>query len=256
MSKSEGTDAVFVDNLHKSFLVRKNPFQRAKRVEVLKGITLRVRKGSVLGLVGESGSGKTTLAKVIAGLEKPSSGSVAVEGKVQMVFQDPFSSLNPRMRVRDIVTEPVQALRRLSRSEKEDVAAGLLARVGLDPSDMHKYPHEFSGGQRQRIAIARAISTSPDVLLLDEPTSSLDVFVQAQIIDLLMDIHRRTGATYIFITHNIPLVVKIADRIAVMHEGKIVEEGEALEVFYSPKHPYTKRLIASVPSRILSLMAS
>ena len=251
----KGNEAVIIENVSKVFKVKKNPFKKASFVQALKGVSLVIPRGIIYGIVGESGSGKTTLAKIITEIEKPTSGSVEVRGRVQMVFQDPYSSLNPRMRVKDIVVEPVEVVKKLTRREKLKLAGALLEEVGLSPEDMDKYPHEFSGGQRQRIAIARAISVKPDILVLDEPTSSLDVFAQAQVLNLLVELHRQTGATYIFITHNIPLVVKIAQRIAVMCKGEVVEEADALRIFNSPQHSYTKRLISSVPSRILELVS-
>lgn len=177
MQRSKKTEhTVIIENLSKTFVVRKNPFKKASLFTALKNINLKVKEGEILGLVGESGSGKTTLAKIICGIEKPSFGNLYVTEPVQMVFQDPYSSLNPRMKVKDIVTEPIEARKKLNKREKEEIAEELLIKMGLPRDSIHKYPHEFSGGQRQRIAIARAISINPKVLLLDEPTSSLDVF--------------------------------------------------------------------------------
>ncbi len=245
---------VSVENLHKVYKSKRTPFGRPVSVKALKGISLKVYPGEIVGIVGESGSGKTTLAKIIAGIESPTKGRIFVKKPIQMVFQDPFSSLNPRMKVKDIVVEPVEATRKIQKHQRFKLATELLKKVGLDEDALEKYPHEFSGGQRQRIAIARAISIDPQVLILDEPTSSLDVFVQAQIINLLLEIHKRTKAAYLFITHNIPLVINFAHRLVVMKDGEIVEEGNAWETYNTPKHPYTENLISSVPSKIFSLI--
>ena len=253
MPGSTETEAVVVEKLTKVYRARGNPFAKAKKVVALKEVSLRVKEGEILGVVGESGTGKTTLAKIIAGIESPTSGSVQATKPLQMVFQDPYSSLNPRMKVEETVTEPVWARKRLSRKERKELAEELLTMVGLSPEHTGRYPHQFSGGQRQRIAIARALSVNPKVLILDEPTSSLDVFVQAQILKLLLEIHRRSRASYIFITHNIPVAVNFCHRIVVMHRGEVVEEGESWHVFSKPKDPYTRRLISSVPQRIAKL---
>ena len=238
-----------VEGVTKIYKTRKSPFKSSESVEALRDVSLTVRSGEILGIVGESGSGKSTLAKVIAGIEKPTSGSVRVEGPLQMVFQDPYSSLDPRMKVLDIVLEPLEVRGRLA--DRRNKALQLLRSVGLDEDALDRYPHEFSGGQRQRIAIARAISVRPKVLILDEPTSSLDVFVQAQILDLLFKLHEETKAAYLFITHNLFLTLSFTHRVVVMHRGRIVEEGKPEELFDNPRHPYTKGLISAVPKKIL-----
>ena len=233
-------------------------------------VTLEVRRGETLALVGESGCGKSTVARLIVGLYQPSRGRIEFEGveisnpaaraasvpirrRMQMIFQDPYASLNPRWRVRDVVAEPLYALR-LGESEAEIDArvAELLGQVGLAAEDGQKYPHEFSGGQRQRISIARALSGKPDFLVCDEPTSALDVSVQAQILNLMTDLQSQLGLTYLFISHNLAVVSHIADRIGVMYLGRIVELGEAGDVLTRPKHPYTRMLLDAVPDLEMS----
>ena len=253
------TEVIKVENLSKVFQLRSNPFKKGRSIRALNNVSFNVYRGEILGVVGESGSGKSTLARILCGVEKPTAGRISIlghhisevyprslRGRIQMVFQDPFSSLNPRMKVKEIIAEPMKVQGR-GKDEIERRVAELLLLMGLAPSDMDKYPHEFSGGQRQRISIARALAVVPEILVLDEPTSSLDVFVQAQIINLLLEIKERFGLTYIFISHNIPLVVKIADRVVVMKDGEVVEVGDALSVYYNPVHPYTKELVRSVP---------
>ena len=233
-------------------------------------VTLEVRRGETLALVGESGCGKSTVARLIVGLYQPSRGRIEFEGveisnpaaraesvpirrRMQMIFQDPYASLNPRWRVRDVIAEPLYALR-LGESEAEIDArvAELLGQVGLAAEDGEKYPHEFSGGQRQRISIARALSGKPDFLVCDEPTSALDVSVQAQILNLMTDLQSQLGLTYLFISHNLAVVSHIADRIGVMYLGRIVELGEAGDVLTRPKHPYTRMLLDAVPDLEMS----
>src|SRR3954454_5266252 len=210
-------------------------------------VSLAIEKGETMALVGESGCGKSTVARLIVGLYQPSAGRVAFEGRrMQMIFQDPYASLNPRWRVRDIVAEPIRFLR-TSQSVDE-----LLRQVGLSPDDGEKYPHEFSGGQRQRISIARALAGEPDFLVCDEPTSALDVSVQAQILNLMTDLQRRLGLTYLFISHNLAVVSQVADRVGVMYCGRIVELARAVELFTRPRHPYTRMLLDAVPDLSMS----
>ncbi len=254
------TEVVKLRDVSKEFELKKSPFKKAFPVKALDNVSLSVFEGEILGIVGESGSGKTTLGRIVCGIEKPTSGVVELFGenvtcefpkrlrrKIQMVFQDPFSSLNPRMKVKDIIAEPLYVHTSLSKDEVEKRVDELLVKVGLSPDDREKYPHEFSGGQRQRISIARAVILVPSLIVLDEPTSSLDVFIQAQIVNLLLDLKTEHNLTYIFISHNIPLVAKIADRIAVMEKGRVVEMGSSEQVYFFPSHEYTKRLISSVP---------
>lgn len=241
---------------------RRRLFSRKPVIEALKGVSFSVNSGESFGIVGESGSGKSTLAKAILGLEEPNAGAVKFMGKnlfglsvderramrrhIQMVFQDPFGSLDPKQTVRKIVVEPLELIGDIDGAEREARAAESLTSVGLQASDLDKFPHEFSGGQRQRIAIARALITKPDLIVADEPVSALDVSVQAQVLNLMMDLQARYGLTYIIISHDLSVVRHVTDRLAVMEAGAIVEEGITAEVFEAPKHPYTQDLLESV----------
>ena len=230
---------------------------------VVDDVSLTIARGETLGLVGESGSGKSTVARMLLRLIEPTAGIVrfdrinvlaadkrALRGlrrRMQMVFQDPFAALNPRMRVRDIVGEPFAIQGGFARSQVNARIAELMHEVGLDASALPRYPHEFSGGQRQRINIARALALKPEFLALDEPVSALDVSVGAQVINLLKDLQRTHGLTYLFISHSMPLVRYLCDRVAVMERGRLVETGPVLEVCEHPREPYTQRLIAATP---------
>jgi len=232
-------------------------------VRAVDGVSFSVSRGEVIGLVGESGSGKSTLGRTIMQLVPPTSGAVILEGKnlttgtaaefsavrrdLQMVFQDPFASLNPRMTIFATLAEPLIAHQVCKRSEVTGRVVELMRQVGLPPRDMQKYPHEFSGGQRQRIAIARALALNPKVIIADEPVSALDVSIQAQILNLLADLVRRLNLTLIFISHDLSVVKHISDRIAVMYHGKIVEMGPALDVMERPQHDYTRTLLSAIP---------
>jgi len=225
-------------------------------------VTFAIPRGTTLSLVGESGCGKSTVARLAVGLYAPSAGEIRFEGqalssaraqpamrrRMNMILQDPYASLNPRWRVRDIVAEPIRAFR-LVRGRDAVVArvGALLAQVGLSAADGEKYPHEFSGGQRQRISIARALSSEPAFLVCDEPTSALDVSVQAQILNLMRDLQARLGLTYLFISHNLAVVRHMSDRLGVMYLGRIVETGPAEAVFRTPRHPYTRLLLEAIP---------
>ncbi len=233
---------------------------------VVDDVSLSLRRGETLGLVGESGSGKSTIARMILGLVQPTSGTVTFDGvrldgasagamravrrRMQPVFQDPYAALNPRMRIRDVLAEPFRIHRdpaARSAPTLRAACAELLGKVGLDASALERYPHEFSGGQRQRINIARALALRPEVLVLDEPVSALDVSVGAQVVNLLRTLQRESGLTYLFITHSMPLVHYLATEIAVLQGGKLVEEGPAARVLANPAHPYTRALIAATP---------
>lgn len=232
-------------------------------VHAVNGVDFDIGPGETLGLVGESGCGKSTVARCVLQLLRPSSGEVSFAGrpiqnlswrearrlrpKMQIVFQDPLSSLNPRMKIRTIVGEPLRLHTDLDKPRREARLRELIGLVGLEESHLQRYAHELSGGQAQRVGVARAIATNPDFVVLDEPTSSLDVSVQGQILLLLVDLQQRLGLTYLFISHNLSVIRHVAQRVAVMYLGKIVEIGPTLEVFRNPQHPYTRALLASVP---------
>ncbi|OYY58269.1 MAG: ABC transporter ATP-binding protein, partial [Hydrogenophilales bacterium 28-61-11] len=250
-----------VDGLKVYFPIRRGLIQRTVGfVRAVDDVSLSIPAGRTLALVGESGCGKTTVGKALLRLIEPTAGSVALEGEtlgahnvptlrrqMQMVFQDPFSSLNPRMRVADILLEGMDALRIGVASARRDAVAQLLRQVGLPDDAGGRYPHAFSGGQRQRIAIARALAVAPRLLICDEPTSALDVSVQAQILNLLKDLQDQLGLAYLFITHNLAVVDYLAHAVAVMYLGRIVEHGSAADVLGTPRHPYTQALVSAVP---------
>jgi peptide/nickel transport system ATP-binding protein len=229
-------------------------------VKALQGVSFDLRPGKSLGIVGESGSGKSTLARLVMALEPPTSGSVTLLGRhlhtlppdelrsarkdFQMVFQDPYGSLDPRQRISKIVAEPLPPMPAAERRER---VAEALDTVGLRAADIARYPHEFSGGQRQRIAIARALITRPKLIVADEPVSALDVSVQAQVLNLLQDLQQRFGLSYLFISHDLAVVDHLCDEVAVMYQGRIVEQGSPQALFGHAEHPYTRALIAAVP---------
>jgi peptide/nickel transport system ATP-binding protein len=254
-----------VEGLVKHFPVKRGLLidREVDRVRAVDGVSFSVARGETLGLVGESGSGKSTLCRTVLQLLKPTAGSVRFEGReiaglsrrrmrplrreMQMVFQDPYASLNPRKRVGQIVGEPLRLQKQASGGELRRRVQELLERVGLSPEHHDRFPHEFSGGQRQRIGIARALALRPKLIVADEPVSALDVSIRAQIVNLLDDLQDELGLTYVFVAHDIGIVRHVSDRIAVMHEGKIVEQGEADRVCERPSDPYTKTLLAAVP---------
>lgn len=251
-----------IDNVTKTFR-SKGFFGQVKEVRALDGVSLSVEKGESIGIVGESGCGKSTLANLIVRLEEPTSGRILLDGtdishmketelrplrrRIQIVFQDPYSSLSPRMTIGQIVAEPMRVLGGHSAGEIEARARELLHMVGLSPGAMRRYPHEFSGGQRQRISIARALMTAPEILILDEPTSALDVSVQAQVLNLLTDLRQELHLTYLFISHNLAVVKYISDKTVVMRKGRIVETGPSERILSAPSEAYTRELIEAVP---------
>ena len=231
-------------------------------VKAVDGVSFELKKGKTYGLVGESGSGKTTTGRAIIGLNQITSGKVTFEGRditniskskldtrkdIQMIFQDPYSSLNARKRVLDIIAEPLRNFESLSKTEERKRVQELLELVGLSPESILKYPHEFSGGQRQRIGIARAIALKPKLIIADEPVSALDVSVQAQVLNFMRDIQKELELTYLFISHDLGVIRHMCDQIGIMYRGRFVEEGTAEDIFSSPQHIYTKRLIAAIP---------
>jgi peptide/nickel transport system ATP-binding protein len=267
---------VRVENVGRTFDVSRPWLNRLieraprRRLVAAANVSFTIPRRETFALVGESGSGKTTVAKVAVGLIPPSTGDVVIDGvsmtaagleaerrrlrrRIHMIFQNPYASLNPRWRARDIVAEPIRAFG-LAGSRGEIVSAvdELMRLVGLDSADGGKYPHEFSGGQRQRIAIARALASRPDFIVCDEPTSALDVSVQAQTLNLMRDLQDRFGLTYLIISHNLAVVLHMANRVGVMYLGRLVEVADAPELFGAPRHPYTQMLLAAVPDLALS----
>jgi peptide/nickel transport system ATP-binding protein len=253
-----------VDNLVTHFPIRQGAFGRmGGTVRAVDGVSFEVHRGETFGLVGESGCGKSTLGRSILRLIEPTSGSVRFDGqelvgmpqaqlrklrrRMQLIFQDPYASLNPRMKVREIVGEGLAIHRLASGVERERQVAALLEKMGLGAEAMDRYPHEFSGGQRQRIGIARALAVGPELVIADEPISSLDVSIQAQIVNLMVDLQRELGLTYVFIAHDLKIIEYISTRVAVMYLGKIVEMARAEEIYRAPKHPYTQALLSAIP---------
>ncbi|WP_125774698.1 ABC transporter ATP-binding protein [Antribacter gilvus] len=254
-----------VRDLVKHYPVRRGLILRRTvgAVRAVDGVSLALRRGSTLGVVGESGSGKSTLARVLVGIEEPTSGQVLVDGTdvstmsradrralrrdVQMVFQDPYTSLDPRMSVSEIVGEPFAIHRTIPRGGRDRAVRELLELVGLDPDHANRYPHQFSGGQRQRVGIARALALRPRILVCDEPVSALDVSVQGQVVNLLADLQAELGLSSVFIAHDLAVVRNIADSVAVMYLGRVVEDGPADSVYDGARHPYSQALLSAVP---------
>jgi len=261
-----------IDNLHRHFDVSPPAFERLLRgkpralLKAVNGVSFSIGRGETFALVGESGCGKSTIARLVVGLYRPTAGHVLFDGRelsrrdgrrdaallrgrLQMIFQDPFASLNPRWRVRNIIAEPLRTQRLVAgNAALRERVAELLSQVHLSPADGDKFPHEFSGGQRQRISIARALASNPEFLVCDEPTSALDVSIQSQILNLMKDLQRQLGLTYLFISHNLAVIYQMADHVGVMYLGRLVEIATAERLFATPRHPYTRLLLDTIPS--------
>ena len=258
------TNFIKVENLVKEFPIRKGFFNRqVGAVHAVNNVSFEIRKGETLGLVGESGCGKSTAGRCILGLIPATSGSVRFEQieitdkkasnwkelrkRMQIVFQNPYSSLNPRMTIGQILKEPLIIHKNLSKKAQNEFISGILELVGLNESVLSRYPHEFSGGQRQRIGIARALVLEPEFIVADEPVSALDISIQAQILNLLQKLKKEFNLTYLFISHDLSVIRHVCDRVAVMYLGELVEIATVEELFMNPKHPYTQALLASAP---------
>lgn len=251
------------DNLGRNYAISRGPFKSAQVLKALNGASFTLQRGKTLAVVGESGCGKSTLARVVTMIEQPSAGKLEITGvnttgataqtlrslrpKVQMVFQNPYGSLNPRQKVGAILEEPLLVSSNDSAEERTGKARAMMVSVGLRPEHYDRYPHMFSGGQRQRIAIARALMLNPDILVLDEPVSALDISIQAQVLNLLADLKEQHNLAYLFISHDLSVVRQIADEVMVMYLGRVVEQGAAKDLFANPLHPYTKALLSATP---------
>lgn len=253
-----------VNNLKVYYPIRGGFFRQVvDHVKAVDDISFEIKQGETYGLVGESGCGKSTTGRTLMGLNKATSGEILFEGKdlakasrrefhnyrkdIQMIFQDPYSSLNPRKRVLDIIAEPIRNFEKLSPQEEKRKVAEFIERVGLNPESIYKYPHEFSGGQRQRIGIARALTLNPKLIICDEPVSALDVSVQAQVLNFMQDIQKEFNLAYLFISHDLGIIQHMCNRIGIMYRGQLVEEGNSEDIYADPQHIYTKRLISAIP---------
>ncbi|MGV8838718.1 MAG: ATP-binding cassette domain-containing protein [Bauldia sp.] len=254
---------VVADNLALDYRLRGSGLTKPRIIRALRGVSFSIERGTTLAVVGESGSGKSTLARILTLILAPTGGELRLDGqpmdirkqrvtrdlrrKVQMVFQNPYGSLNPRQKILSVLTEPLKLNTDAPASERDDRAAQMIRRVGLSPDHLNRYPHMFSGGQRQRIAIARALMLNPELLILDEPVSALDLSVQAQILNLLADLQDEFRLTYVFVSHNLAVVRHVADDVIVMLLGEIVERGRVDALFDDPRHDYTRALLAATP---------
>ncbi|MDD2384785.1 MAG: ATP-binding cassette domain-containing protein [Sulfurospirillaceae bacterium] len=258
------SESIFeIKNLTKAYTIKKGLFAKPLSIKAVNGISFNVARGEILSIVGESGCGKSTTAKMLLNIEEPTSGSILFEGKdiatftaaelkeyrkkVQIIFQDPYSSLNPRWNVGTIISEPLRLNTNMSDKDILDRVYSLMKKVGLNEEWYWRYPHQFSGGQRQRIGIARALALNPEVIVCDEPVSALDVSIQAQVLNLLLDLQQEFNLTYIFISHDLGVVEHISDRIIVMYFGDIVEQKSVEELFEHPEHSYTQTLLKAIP---------
>jgi oligopeptide/dipeptide ABC transporter ATP-binding protein len=248
-----------VSGLAKEFAIKGNK----QKIKAVDGVSFTLNAGETLGVVGESGSGKSTLGRLVLRLLEPTAGEITFDGEkiselkpkelraarrqMQMIFQDPFASLDPRMTIEALIREPLDIHKIGTESERAEMVKNIVSHVGLTPDALTRYPHEFSGGQRQRISIARAIITRPKLIVADEPVSALDVSIQSQILNLMLDLRKEMNLTYVFISHDLSVIQHIADKVAVMYLGKIVEFASVEEIFKNPQHPYTKALISAVP---------
>lgn len=257
-------DTIFqIKNLKKTYAIKKGLFAKNVHINAVNDVSFEVKRGEILSIVGESGCGKSTTAKMLLNIETPSSGEILFESKdiskfsaaelkayrkkVQIIFQDPYSSLNPRWNVGKIISEPLRLNTHLSEKEIFEKVIALMKKVGLKEEWYWRYPHQFSGGQRQRIGIARALALNPEVIVCDEPVSALDVSIQAQVLNLLLDLQEEFNLTYIFISHDLGVVEHISDRIIVMYYGQIVESKDVETLFATPEHPYTQTLLNAIP---------
>ncbi len=252
-----------IKDLNVEYETRKGLLSKTEIVKAVNDVSINIKEGEILALAGESGCGKSTLAKAILKLKEAKSGSIVFDGidlgcqtkvqhkefrqKAQMIFQNPYSSLNPKMKIGEILREPLEINCKYAKEEMDDIVRDKLKQAGLDENCLELYPHEFSGGQRQRIAIARALVLSPKFILADEPVSALDVSIQAQIINLLKELKESYNLTFLLITHDMSVIEYLADRVAIMYLGEIIEVGLTEEIFNNPKHPYTKALLSAIP---------